>query len=138
MAMALTPDDPPGSKFSYSDVNFIVLGELVERVSGQTLDEYALRHIFVPLKMMHTRFVPPATWRVRIAPTQYDENERMLRGVVHDPTARRMGGVAGHAGVFLTGGGLAEVAQALFDGGGGIFLAMSGGEMTRPEQPPAA
>ena len=63
MAMAETPEDPPGSKFSYSDVNFIVLGELVERVSGETLDEYAARHIFVPLKMMHTRFVPPAARR---------------------------------------------------------------------------
>ncbi len=138
MAMALTPDDPPGSKFSYSDVNFIVLGELVERVSGQTLDEYALRHIFVPLKMMHTRFVPPATWRVRIAPTQYDENERMLRGVVHDPTARRMGGVAGHAGLFSTGDDLAKFAQALLNGGDGILSAMSVEKMTRPEQPPAA
>jgi len=138
MAMALTPDDPPGSKFSYSDVNFIVLGELVERVSGQTLDEYALRHIFVPLKMMHTRFVPSAAWRPRMAPTQYDENERMLRGVVHDPTARRMGGVAGHAGLFSTGDDLAKYAQALLNGGDGILSAMSVEKMTRPEQPPAA
>jgi len=142
MAMALTPDDPPGSKFSYSDVNFIVLGELVERVSGETLDEYALRHIFVPLKMMHTRFVPPAAWRAgwieKIAPTQYDENERMLRGVVHDPTARRMGGVAGHAGLFSTGDDLAKYAQALLNGGDGILSALSVEKMTRPEQPPAA
>src|SRR5258708_832705 len=138
MAMALTPDDPPGSKFSYSDVNFIVLGELVERVSGETLDEYALRHIFVPLKMMHTRFVPSAAWRPRIAPRQYDENEHMLRGVVHDPTARRMGGVAGHAGLFSTGDDLAKFAQALLNGGDGILSAMSVEKMTRPEQPPAA
>ena len=138
MAMALTPEDPPGSKFSYSDVNFIVLGELVERVSGETLDEYARRHIFVPLKMLHTRFVPPAAWRPRIAPTQYDENERMLRGVVHDPTARRMGGVAGHAGLFSTGDDLAKYAQALLNGGDGILSAMSVEKMTRPEQPPAA
>jgi uncharacterized protein YbbC (DUF1343 family)/CubicO group peptidase (beta-lactamase class C family) len=138
MAMALTPDDPPGSKFSYSDVNFIVLGELVERVSGETLDEYALRHIFVPLKMLHTRFGPPAVWRPKIAPTQYDENEHMLRGVVHDPTARRMGGVAGHAGLFSTGDDLAKYAQALLNGGDGILSAMSVEKMTRPEQPPAA
>jgi CubicO group peptidase (beta-lactamase class C family) len=59
MAFAETLQDPPGSKVSYSDINFIVLGALVERVSGETLDEYATRHIFVPLKMMHTRFVPP-------------------------------------------------------------------------------
>jgi uncharacterized protein YbbC (DUF1343 family)/CubicO group peptidase (beta-lactamase class C family) len=142
MAFGETPVDPPGSKFSYSDVNFIVLGALVERVSGEPLDEYATRHIFVPLKMMRTRFVPPlagrAGWIEKIAPTQYDENEHMLRGVVHDPSARRMGGVAGHAGLFSTGDDLAKFAQALLNGGGGILSAMSVEKMTRPEQPPAA
>jgi uncharacterized protein YbbC (DUF1343 family)/CubicO group peptidase (beta-lactamase class C family) len=138
MAWAETPVDPPGSKFSYSDVNFIVLGEIVERVSGETLDEYASRHIFVPLKMEHTRYVPPPTWKSKIAPTQYDENEHMLRGVVHDPTARRMGGVAGHAGLFSTADDLAKLAQALLNGGDGILSALSVEKMTRPEQPPAA
>src|SRR5580692_9673055 len=102
MAFAETLQNPPGSAFVYSDINFITLGALVEKVSGEPLDEYATRHVFAPLKMLHTRFVPPATWRQKIAPTQYDENEHMLRGVVHDPTARRMGGVAGHAGLFST------------------------------------
>jgi len=138
MAQAETPEDPSGSKFSYSDINFIVLGEIIERVSGETLDEYATRHIFVPLQMLHTRFVPPAAWRARIAPTQYDENEHMLRGVVHDPTARRMGGVAGHAGLFSTGDDLAKFAQALLSGGDGILSTMSVEKMTQPEQPPAA
>ena len=138
MAMAEMPADPPGAKFSYSDINFIVLGELVERVSGETLDEYAVRHIFAPLKMLHTRFMPPAAWRMKIAPTQYDENEHMLRGVVHDPTARRMGGVAGHAGLFSTGDDLAKYAQTLLDGGDGILSALSVEKMTRPEQPPSA
>jgi uncharacterized protein YbbC (DUF1343 family)/CubicO group peptidase (beta-lactamase class C family) len=138
MAFAETPVDPPGSKFSYSDVNFIVLGALVERVSGETLDEYATRHIFVPLQMMRTRFIPPEAWRAKIAPTQYDENEHMLWGVVHDPTARRMGGVAGHAGVFATGDDLAKFAQALLNGGGGILTPLSVEKMTRPEQPPSA
>jgi uncharacterized protein YbbC (DUF1343 family) len=115
-----------------------VLGEMVERVSGETLDAYTARHIFVPLKMVHTRYVPPAAWRAKIAPTQYDENEHMLRGVVHDPTARRMGGVAGHAGLFSTGDDLAKFAQALLDGGDGILSALSVEKMTRPEQPPAA
>ena len=139
MAFAETPVDPPGSKFSYSDINFIVLGALVERVSGETLDEYATRHIFVPLKMTRTRYVPPAAgWMEKIAPTQYDENERMLRGVVHDPTARRMGGVAGQAGLFSTGDDLAKFAQALLDGGDGILSALSVEKMTRPEQPPSA
>ncbi len=142
MAFAETPADPPGSKFSYSDINFIVLGALVERVSGETLDEYATRHIFLPLKMMRTRYVPPAAWRAgwieKIAPTQYDEKERMLRGAVHDPTARRMGGVAGHAGLFSTGDDLAKFAQALLNGGDGILSALSVEKMTRPEQPPSA
>jgi len=138
MAFAERPEDAPGSKFSYSDVDFIVLGALVERVSGEGLDEYAARHIFARLKMMHTRFVPPGAWRAKIAPTQYDENEHMLRGVVHDPTARRMGGVAGQAGLFSTGDDLAKFAQALLNGGGGILSAQSVEKMTRPEQPPSA
>jgi uncharacterized protein YbbC (DUF1343 family)/CubicO group peptidase (beta-lactamase class C family) len=142
MAFASTPEDAPGSKFSYSDINFIVLGALVERVSGERLDEYAARHIFVPLKMMRTRYVPPvagrAGWIEKIAPTQYDEHERMLRGVVHDPTVRRMGGVAGQAGVFSTGDDLAKFAQALLNWGDGILSALSVEKMTRPEQPPSA
>jgi uncharacterized protein YbbC (DUF1343 family)/CubicO group peptidase (beta-lactamase class C family) len=138
MASGETPAQPPGSGFSYSDINFIVLGELVERVSGETLDAYTARHIFAPLKMLHTRFLPPAAWRTKIAPTQYDENEHMLRGVVHDPTARRMGGVAGHAGLFSTGDDLARFAQALLNGGGGILSPLSVEKMTRPEQPPSA
>jgi uncharacterized protein YbbC (DUF1343 family)/CubicO group peptidase (beta-lactamase class C family) len=138
MACAETPQDAVGSRFSYSDINFIVLGALVERVSGETLDAYATRHIFVPLKMMRTRFLPAAAWRVKIAPTQYDEHELMLRGVVHDPTARRMGGVAGQAGLFSTAEDLAKFAQALLDGGDGILSAMSVEKMTRPEQPPSA
>ncbi len=138
MAFADTPQDPPGSRFSYSDINFIVLGALVERVSGEPLNEYCERHIFAPLKMTHTRFLPPAAWRAKIAPTQYDENDHMLRGVVHDPTARRMGGVAGHAGLFSTADDLAKFAQALLNGGGGILSALSVEKMTRPEQPPSA
>src|ERR1700685_1706978 len=142
MAFAETPQDPPGSKFTYSDINFIVLGALVERVSGGPLDEHATHPIFSPLKMMRTRFVPPlgspAGWIQKIAPTQYDENEHMLRGVVHDPTVRRMGGVAGHAGLFSTADDLSKFAQALLNGGGGILSAFSVEKMTSPEQPPNA
>jgi uncharacterized protein YbbC (DUF1343 family)/CubicO group peptidase (beta-lactamase class C family) len=142
MAFAETPQQAPGSGFVYSDINFIVLGALVERVSGETLDEYTERHIFAPLKMMRTRFVPPvarrAGWIEKIAPTQYDENEHMLWGVVHDPTARRMGGVAGQAGLFSTGDDLAKFAQALLNGGDGILSALTVEKMTRPEQPPSA
>ncbi|MGA8216790.1 MAG: exo-beta-N-acetylmuramidase NamZ domain-containing protein [Candidatus Sulfotelmatobacter sp.] len=138
MAFADAPQQPAGSGFAYSDINFITLGALVERVTGETLDEYAARHIFSPLKMTQTRFVPPAAWLPKIAPTQYDENEHMLRGVVHDPTARRMGGVAGHAGLFSTGDDLAKFAQALLNGGDGILSALTVEKMTRPEQPPSA
>ena len=138
MAFAEAPQDPPGSKFSYSDINFILLGALVEKVSGEVLDRYCDRNIFVPLRMMHTRYLPPAAWRPKIAPTQYDENEHMLRGEVHDPTARRMGGVAGHAGLFSTADDLAKFAQALLSGGGGILSPLTVEKMTRPEQPPTA
>jgi uncharacterized protein YbbC (DUF1343 family)/CubicO group peptidase (beta-lactamase class C family) len=142
MAFAEAPEEAAGSRFSYSDINFIVLGAVVERVTSETLDEYAERHIFVPLKMLRTRFAPPtdlrAGWIEKIAPTQYDENEHMLWGVVHDPTARRMGGVAGHAGLFSTGDDLAKFAQALLNGGDGILSALTVEKMTRPEQPPSA
>jgi uncharacterized protein YbbC (DUF1343 family)/CubicO group peptidase (beta-lactamase class C family) len=138
MAFHDPPELPPGSGFSYSDVNFITLGAVVEKISGETLDGYATRHIFAPLKMTRTRFLPPAAWRAKIAPTQYDENEHMLRGVVHDPTARRMGGVAGHAGVFGTADDVAKFAQALLDGGRGILSPLTVRKMTEPEQPPTA
>jgi len=138
LCFAETPAQAPGSGFVYSDTNFIVLGALVERVSGETLEAYTERHIFVPLKMMHTRFVPPAAWKAKIAPTEYDEHEHMLRGVVHDPRARRMGGVAGHAGLFSTGDDLARFAQTLLSGGDGILSALTVEKMTSPETPPAA
>ena len=138
MSFSLAPQNPPGSKFSYSDINFIVLGALIERVSGQPLDGYCEQHIFAPLKMTHTRFLPPAVWRAKIAPTQYDEKNHMLRGIVHDPTARRMEGVAGHAGLFGTADDLAKFAQALLAGGDGILSPLAVEKMTQPEQPPSA
>jgi uncharacterized protein YbbC (DUF1343 family)/CubicO group peptidase (beta-lactamase class C family) len=138
MAFESKPEAPPGSGFVYSDVNFIVLGALVERVSGMTLDSYATEHIFAPLKMTETRYLPPASWKARIAPTEEDENKKMLRGMVHDPTARRMGGVAGNAGVFGTADDLAKFAQALLLGGAGVLAPLSVEKMTTPQQPPTA
>jgi uncharacterized protein YbbC (DUF1343 family)/CubicO group peptidase (beta-lactamase class C family) len=134
MAFEAAPDRPPGSAFVYSDVNFIVLGALVERLSGQMLDEYATQHIFTPLDMKNTRFLPPATWLARIAPTE-DESHHPLRGAVHDPTARRMGGVAGHAGMFSSADDLATFAQALLDGGRGVLTSATIAKMTAPQQP---
>jgi uncharacterized protein YbbC (DUF1343 family)/CubicO group peptidase (beta-lactamase class C family) len=137
MAFAEKPATPSGS-FVYSDVGFVVLGALIEKVSGESLDRYATGHIFTPLKMPHTRYLPPKSWRAKIAPTQYDEHDHMLRGEVHDPTAFRMGGVAGHAGLFSTGDDLAKFAQALLDGGAGILSPLMVRKMTSPQQPPTA
>ena len=133
MAMESAPVFPPGSRFLYSDVNYIVLGELIRRVSGQTLDEYATKNIFEPLGMSWTRYNPPAYWRDRIESTEYDERGVMLRGVVHDPTARRMGGVAGHAGIFSTVDDAAKFAKAMLNGGAPILGALSVEKMTTPQ-----
>ncbi len=113
-AFAVTPVAAPGVQFRYSDINFIVLGALVEKITGIPLDLYQQEYLAQPLGAEHMRFLPPEAWRSSIAPTQYD-NGVMLRGVVHDPTARRMGGVAGHAGVFSTAGDVALYAQNLLD-----------------------
>lgn len=135
MAFAVTPVAPPETRFLYSDINFIVLGALVERVSGVPLDVYAAQNVFQPLGMEHTRYRPLPEWFSQIAPTQYDEHGQMLQGIVHDPTARRMGGVAGHAGVFSTADDLAKYAQALLDENS-ILTAPAIEKMTTPEQPP--
>src|ERR1035437_8080317 len=106
--------NPPGSVFVYSDITFVVLGELVQRVGLMPFDQYSQTYIFGPLGMTSTRFLPPADWKPRIAPTERDERSgQMLRGVVHDPTARQMGGVAGDAGFFSTADDVAKFAQAL-------------------------
>jgi uncharacterized protein YbbC (DUF1343 family)/CubicO group peptidase (beta-lactamase class C family) len=137
LAFAEKPVYPPGSRFLYSDTNFIALGALVGRVTGTTLDQYCTRKIFAPLQMSHTRFLPPASWRPKIAPTEYDEQGKMLRGVVHDPRARRMGGVAGHAGVFSTADDLSKFARALLNGSP-ILAGDLVEKMTTPQQPPTA
>jgi uncharacterized protein YbbC (DUF1343 family) len=103
-ALAQRPLNRPGTIFRYSDVNYVLLGEIVRRVSGETLDVFARKNVFKPLGMRDTGFRPAQS--ARIAPT-----ENGLRGVVHDPTARRMGGVAGHAGLFTTAADLAKFAR---------------------------
>jgi uncharacterized protein YbbC (DUF1343 family)/CubicO group peptidase (beta-lactamase class C family) len=129
--------NPPGSQFVYSDINFIVLGELVQRLSGMTLDKYAEVHIFQPLGMTHTRFLPPASEKKKIAETLAIGNHEVLRGTVQDPTAQRMGGVAGDAGVFSTAGDLALYAQAMIDRKK-ILSPDIIEKMTTPQQPPNA
>ena len=180
--------NPPGTKFLYSDINFITLGALVEKLSGQPLDVYAQQHIFKPLGMTETRYHPadkvcgphqllgsaivspeplnfrggfsclPDYWSVYLlpntAPTAHDDESKdnpsanpdfdhLLRGTVHDPTTRRMGGVAGHAGVFSTAHDVSLYAQALLDkllhDTGPFPLKQSTLElMTKPEQPATA
>jgi uncharacterized protein YbbC (DUF1343 family)/CubicO group peptidase (beta-lactamase class C family) len=123
----------PGARFVYSDINYIALGEVVHRVSGQTLDQFARRNIFVPLGMRDTGFNPDARLRSRIAPTEKrsgqmnylgdtgenagPQGEQWLRGQVHDPTSFRMSGVAGHAGLFSTANDLAIFCQMILNGG---------------------
>jgi uncharacterized protein YbbC (DUF1343 family)/CubicO group peptidase (beta-lactamase class C family) len=131
------PVAPPGSQFLYSDINFIVLGELVQKLSGLSLDKYAAVHIFQPLGMSHTRFLPPPAWHNNIAETLSIDNRRILRGAVHDPTAERMGGVAGHAGLFSNASDLAVLAQALIDRKK-ILTPDLIEKMTTPQQPPNA
>ncbi|WP_263360061.1 serine hydrolase [Acidicapsa ligni] len=137
MAMRETPAYPPGSRFLYSDINFETLGFLVEKISGMSLNEFAKQNVFIPLGMMDTDFLPPASLSSRIAPTQYDENRKMLRGVVHDPTARRMGGVAGHAGLFSTADDLAKFAQDLLSGHR-VLSELAVEKMATPQQPAMA
>jgi len=106
----------PGTQVIYSDLNFIVLGELVQRITHQSLEAYCRTHIFKPLGMQDTSFLPNARLAALSAPTTADA-AGMRRGRVHDPTASRMGGVSGHAGLFSTAADLARFAQMLLDDG---------------------
>lgn len=106
----------PGEKIVYSDTGPILLGEIVRRISGKPLDQFLQAGLYGPLGMKDTGFNPPKEKLARIAPTEV-ENGVPVRGVVHDPRARRMGGVAGHAGLFLTAGDLARYARMLLNGG---------------------
>ena len=126
LAIEEVPTSAPGERFVYSDINFFLLGEIVKRVSGMPLDRFAKDRIFDPLGMKDTMFLPAASLRPRIAPTESctpfgwpcaGPEAQMLRGVVHDPTARRMGGVAGHAGLFSTAADLAVFCRMLLGGG---------------------
>lgn len=113
---AQTPRTPPGSAFKYSDVGFLFLGEIVRKRSGQPLDQFTRENLFGPLGLTDTGYLPPEDRRSRIAPTERRDGQ-WLRGVVHDPRAARLGGVAGHAGLFGTAEELAVYAQMLLNGG---------------------
>jgi CubicO group peptidase (beta-lactamase class C family) len=117
----------PGTVFIYSDINFILLGEIVQRVSGRPLERFVVEEIYRPLKMRDTRYLPFSVDKARIAPTERD-GTNMLRGVVHDPTSRLMGGVAGHAGVFTTASDAARFARMMLNQG-----ELDGVRLFRPE-----
>jgi uncharacterized protein YbbC (DUF1343 family)/CubicO group peptidase (beta-lactamase class C family) len=112
----LAPTAEPGTRFTYSDVGYIVLGELVERLGGMPLDQFAQRHIFSPLQMNETGFRPSGKLKDRAAPTVHRAG-RWLTGEVHDPRAFALGGVAGHAGLFSTADNLARFGNMVLGGG---------------------
>jgi len=151
-----TTQGEPGKEFVYSDLNFIALGEIVRAVSGKKLDAFSRENIFEPLRMSETRFNPPPEWRGRIAPTESRahslaylkgqgnpaDSAGVLRGEVHDPTAWRMEGVAGHAGLFSGARDVAIYAQMCLDRGacgGRRFLSpLAVLAMTTPQSPRSA
>ncbi len=106
----------PGVKFAYSDVGFIVLGELIERVSGKNVHEFSQEAIFAPLQMTETGYLPSNELRARAAVTEQRDGQWM-QGDVHDPRAFAMGGIAGHAGLFSTAPDMARYAQMMLNGG---------------------
>ena len=130
----------PGTVERYSDINFFMLGEIVQRVSGLPLEKFVKREIYKPLHMVDTGYLPPASKMRRIAPTEV-VNGRPWRGEVHDPTARHMGGVAGHAGLFITAADVARYARMLLNDGTldgvRIFKPETVRLMTSVQTPPA-
>ncbi len=129
----------PGMKFIYSDINYFLLSEVVHRVTGQFIHEFARQNIFEPLGMKDTGFLPPAEKKSRIAPTEPRDGE-MIRGEVHDPTSFRMGGIAGHAGLFSTARDMSIFAQMILNGGiyQGVRILSPYAvlAMTTPQSPP--
>ncbi len=144
------PTAAPGETFVYSDINFFLLGDIVSRITGQSLDAYLKRAVFEPLGMKETGFNPPTSLLPRIAPTERCAEQDAwpckrpeatpLRGVVHDPTARRMGGIAGHAGLFSTARDLQRFVRMLINEGqlDGVRVLSAAGvrAMTSPQTPP--
>jgi CubicO group peptidase (beta-lactamase class C family) len=106
----------PGSRFLYADINFILLSELVQRVSGMSLDRYCRENLYGPLGMGDTMFLPPHELAGSIAPTLGSANE-LLTGVVQDQNARQLGGIAGHAGLFSSASDLSRYAQMILNNG---------------------
>lgn len=111
--------NPPGSVYVYQDINMILMGEIVQRISGLPLDRFLQKEVIDPLGMQDTGFRPSNALLPRIAPTEQDDTFRhmLVRGIVHDENAWVMGGVSGHAGLFSTARDLATLAQLYLNGG---------------------
>lgn len=112
----LKPVAEPGTKFIYSDVGFIVLGELVRRLTGIDVNAFSQAHVFAPLGMTETGYLPAESLRSRAAPSE-KRDDKWIQGIVHDPRAHRLGGVAGHAGLFSTASDLAVYGQMMLNNG---------------------
>ena len=147
-AVEEVPTAPPGTRFVYSDINYFLLGDIVARVGQMELDRFARTRIFEPLGMRDTMFNPPPALAPRIAPTERCASAgppcptgSILRGTVHDPTARRMGGVAGHAGLFSTAADLSLFCRMLLNGGRAgakrLLSPLAVAKMTQPASPPS-
>jgi uncharacterized protein YbbC (DUF1343 family)/CubicO group peptidase (beta-lactamase class C family) len=140
-ALVDLPAAPPNAQFTYSDINYLLLGEIVRRASGKPLPDFVRDEVFGPLGMTDTGWLPDPNLRPRIAPTEVVQgSSESLRGVVHDPTARYMGGVAGHAGVFSTAWDLAKFAEMMLGwgqrNGVRIFSPLTVEAFTTPQSPP--
>ncbi len=139
-ALTTKPIAPPGAHFMYSDINFILMGEIVRRLSGESLAQFAHEQVFEPLGMHETGFLPAPALRPRIAPTEINPDTGLpFRGVVHDPTSRYMGGIAGHAGLFTTADDLAKYAEMMLamgeHNGVRVFDPMTIKKFTEPASP---
>lgn len=138
LACSETLQTSPGSKFKYSDLNYILLGEIVQRVAGVPLRKFSQTAFYLPLGMADTRFLPPVNWLPRIAPTVKVQSQ-VIRGAVHDPVAARMVGIAGHAGLFSTAKDLAVFARMLLNqgrhNGTSILKSQTVAQMTQNQSP---
>lgn len=138
LTMPLTAD--PAARAEYSDLGFIILGELLARLADEPMDRFCQREIFGPLGMAHTGYCPPPSWRAQIPPTVDDQSfrRRVVQGEVHDENASVMGGVAGHAGVFAPALDVAMFAHAMLNGGRPILRPDTVALFTRRQASPPA
>ncbi len=116
LAKAEIPQSKPGTHFVYSDVNYILLGEIVRQITGSRLEDFTWREVFEPLGMDDTGYLPSPELKSRIAPTRWI-NGQMLRGTANNPICRRTGGVQGHAGMFTTAADLARFSRMILNKG---------------------